>query len=427
MQEALHNKKVSIIMKRTLQLLVLELSVFYSQLQIKRNTTFNKWTLRRRYSKGLKYDSNLVCKLNRSLYVLKQAPHMWNERFNNYILKLKFERSKNDYCLYVRKTNNNVVYLLVYVDDLLLIGNSIDEIEIVKSLLKEEFEMKNLGNIDVYLGVKVVRNIENCEMKIHQKSFILNLLKRFGMENSNCCDTPMEPKLYLTKDSNEELTKKPYKELIGCLMYLMLTSRPDLSVSVNYLSRFQNCATESHWNHLKRVLRYLKKSINMVLMYDGKSDEILVAYSDSDWGNDVDDRKSTSGYIIKLYGCTISWLSKKQPTVSLSSTEAEYIDLCVTTCEIIAVKKLLQDLNIKLESPISIYEDNMSCIKIAEEPKEHQRMKHIDIKYNFVRDLVQENVINILYKPTKEQVADFFTKSLSKIPFEQFRYNVGII
>lgn len=287
--------------------------------------------------------------------------------------------------------------------------------------------MKDLGNVDVYLGVKIVRNFEKCEMKISQKPFIKNLLKRFGMEFCNGVDTPMEPKLCLTKNSKDPSTKEPYKELIGCLMYVMLTSRPDLSVSVNYLSRFQNCATDSHWIHLKRILRYLKKTENIELLYDGKTDDILFGYSDADWGNDVDDRKSLSGFLIKVFGCTVSWVTKKQPTVSLSSTEAEYVALCVTSCEVLFVKKLLEDLNIFIDSAIPIFEDNMSCITIAEEPKEHQRMKHIDIKYNFVRDLVKNGILQILYKPSKDQVADFFTKSLPKILFEKFRNIIGFI
>lgn len=220
--------------------------------------------------------------------------------------------------------------------------------------------------------------------------------------------------------------KYPYRELVGCLMYVMMSCRPDLSASINFFSRYQSSYTECHWNHLKRILRYIKRTIDFELVYSKTdNDTPLQGYADADWGNDVNDRKSISGYVFKVFNCTVSWCSRKQQSVSLSSTEAEYVALCNAACEGIWLKELLEELGVTVET-VKIFEDNQACIKIAEEPREHKRMKHIDIKYNFIRDAVQLGKVKVKFLPSKKQIADIMTKALPKFQFIELRKKLGL-
>jgi hypothetical protein len=209
-------------------------------------------------------------------------------------------------------------------------------------------------------------------------------------------------------------------------MYLMLGSRPDLSFAVNFFSRYQNCFTDEHWSYLKQVLRYVKYSLDFELIY--KRDiikEPLVGYADADWANDVSDRKSITGYLFEVFGCTVSWISRKQPTVSLSSTEAEYIALCDAAKEAIFLRNVLNELGVDVEST-TIHEDNQACIQIARNPVEHKRLKHVDTKCHFIRDLVEENKIKLKYINTKEQKADILTKALSAHQFTSLCQSIGL-
>ncbi|XP_065085933.1 uncharacterized protein LOC135707939 [Ochlerotatus camptorhynchus] len=218
----------------------------------------------------------------------------------------------------------------------------------------------------------------------------------------------MEPGLKLEKKKDtKEMTSKPYRELIGCLMYLMVTSRPDICAAVNYFAAFQCCATEEHWVHLKRVLRYLQGTTDYKLVYRRQvSPTILEAYADADWGNDPNDRRSVSGFVIKLCGSVVAWTTKKQSSVALSTTEAELMALCLTSCELAWMAKLLSSIGCAMNEPINIFEDNQPCIAIIVEPGKQKRLKHVDIQHFFVRELVEDGKLRIVYLPTEQQIAD---------------------
>lgn len=212
-------------------------------------------------------------------------------------------------------------------------------------------------------------------------------------------------------------------------MYLMLCTRPDLSIAVNILSRYSNKENKELWICLKRVLRYLKGSINIKLIYvKNDYNNLLSGYVDSDWGgNDTTDRKSTTGYLFKLFNkCTICWNSRKQLSVAASSTEAEYMALFEAVREALWLKSLAQSINIKVTKPIIIYEDNNGCISIASNPTSHKRSKHIDIKYHFSREQVEKNVIKLEHVSTGNQLADALTKPLPVVKFQEFRTKMGL-
>lgn len=366
-----------------------------------------------------------VCKLNKSLYGLKQSPRCWNTRFNDFILSLGFNRSRSDYCLYIYK-GCETMFILLYVDDVLIVGNE-TEIKSIKEKLSEEFEMTDMGELKYFLGLHINRDMKNGILRINQKRCIENILKRFNMEECKGIATPIETNLKLLKGNGLLRTEKPFRELIGCLMYVMLGTRPDICLAVGFFSRFQETAEEEHWVCLKRVLRYLKHTINYELVFN-KTENVkpIFGFVDADWGSDPNDRKSISGYLFKVYGCTISWTSKKQQTVSLSSTEAEYIAACSAACEVLWLKNILLDMNITINTPINIFEDNQGCIQIAKNP-DTKRTKHIDIKHHFIREQINEGVINLVYIPTNDQLADVLTKGLPRVSFEKFRTGIGIL
>lgn len=371
-----------------------------------------------------------VCKLNKSLYGLKQASRKWNECFHSHVTQLGFKRSEYDYCLYIKSDGNVIIYLLLYVDDLMIVTDNEEKLNEVKLSLSSRFEMKDMKSVKYFLGLTIERDMKNGTMSISQKDYLVKVLQRFGMENCNGISTPMECSLKMLKPDVPESSSspKPYRELIGCLMYVMMTSRPDLSAAVNYLSQFQSCATDEHWQHLKRVLRYIKQTIDIKMIFNRNNDmDAIIGYADADWANDVNDRRSVSGNVFKVFGSTVSWMTRKQPTVSLSSTEAEFISLSVAACEATWIGNVLKELSVPIDGPITMYEDNQACIHIADDPREHRRMKHIDVKYNHIRELISNKVIKIEYKSTKEQLADIMTKGLPTNQFVILRDMLGLL
>jgi len=347
--------------------------------------------------------------------------------FHNYMLTLEFVRSAYDSCLYTRKSAKVEMYLILYVDDIVLASNSLEEIQLVKEQLKRKFEMDDMQEISNFLGMKIGYDMARSTLKINQSKYVKDLLKRFGMEDCKPSLVPLETNLKLTRNHNMEgTTQHPYRELVGCLTYLMITSRPDISIAVNYLSRFQSGATDEHWTHLKRVLRYLQGTKDYFLEYRHNQEEPIVGFADADWGSDMESRHSTSGYIFQIFGNTVLWTTRKQGTIALSSTEAEYVALSQSSCEAMWLENLLTEFGVHLNSPLIIYEDNQSCMYIAEEPREQKRMKHLDIRYNFIRECIQNGRIQLKYIPSENQLADMFTKGLSSAVFTKHRFAIGL-
>lgn len=250
-------------------------------------------------------------------------------------------------------------------------------------MLNREFEMKDLGLISDFLGINVRQNLKSGVTELCQKTYLENVLKRFNMYNCKPICTPMDQnfdiRILENKCEVNKKTEKLCRQIIGCLMYAVSGTRPDFCVVVSRLSRYQDCASEMLLKALKRVLRYTKHTINYKLLYKS-DDENLVGYCDADWGGDIKDRKSTTGYCFIFSSCLISWCSKKQSNVSISSTEAEYVALSMAASE-------LNDLNISNVSPVTMLCDNQSAITIAN-TNSVKILKHIDIKFHFVRELI---------------------------------------
>ncbi len=233
-------------------------------------------------------------------------------------------------------------------------------------------------------------NIEthNDSLTIDLSHYIADILNRFGMTDCNTVSTPMMKNLKLSKGSDENHTSEPYRELLDSLMYLMLGTRPDICFALSYLSRFQDNATDDHYAQLKRLLRYLKGTIDLKLTYTRKNDAPLVNYVDADWANDPETRRSTSGFVFMVFGNVVSWSTKRQGLVTLSTCEAEFVAACTAACEGLWMKKVLEDLKVEISLPITIYEDNLGTIMVSKNP-ETRRSKHIDTKFHFLRELTR--------------------------------------
>lgn len=374
---------------------------------------------------GVALRSGEVCLLHRSLYGLKQSPRCWNSHFNEFLTTLGFTRSKHDYCLYVRACGDDTVYIVVYVDDLLIAAGNETDIERVKIKLMQEFEMTDMKQLHHFLGIKIDRDLDRGLTKLSQTGQIEKVIARFGMENCNPAKTPAEPKLQLKQEAGG--CAYPYRELIGSLMYIMMGSRPDLCFIVGYLARFQDAAGEEHWKHAKRVLRYLQATKKIGLVYRKNPKEPTVAaYVDADFASDETDRKCVSGFLLKVHGNTVAWSSKKQSTVAMSSTEAEYVAMSSCVSETIWMTGLMADLqHDALLFPVPLYEDNQGAIAMAER-EETRRVKHIDVKFHFIRNAVADGKIKLIYIPTQKQQADILTKSLAAPTFVALRSKLGL-
>lgn len=360
-------------------------------------------------------DNNIV-KLKKSLYGLKSSPKSWNNKVNSVIIREGFIRSKCDPCLYKKCSGESKIFILIYVDDLLIFGTNECEVTNMKNILHKEFKMKDLGLISDFLGINVKQNFENGITVLSQRNYLENVLKRFNMENCKPMLTPLDIN-FNTKifDVNIECDKDIEgicRQIIGCLMYAVSGTRPDLCFAVSLLSRYQKCSNSALLSALKRVLRYVKHTLDYKLVYKCNN-SVLQGYCDADWGGDHRDRKSTSGYLFTFANCLIMWCSKKQSSVSLSSTEAEYVSMSMAASEACWLINLLKDLDFKNNSPVQLYCDNQSAILNASTDSV-KRLKHVDIRYHFIKDLIKNNKICIKYISTCEQLADMLTKPLSK-------------
>ena len=377
-----------------------------------------------------KEKEHLVCRLRRSLYGLKQSPRCWNSVLDRKLKSMGFVQTIGDPCIYVKEENGDIFVIAVYVDDMILAGKSDEKINEVKQALSELFQMKDMGELHYFLGVKVIQKPELKEVWIGQEAYTKSVLERFGMDNSKPVNTPVNPRKKLKKaaDDSPRVDQVNYQCAVGHLLYLSTKTRPDIAYAVSDVARFSADPTEEHWAAVKRIMRYLNGTRDMGLLYDGTGSKTTscVGYSDADWAGDLDDRKSTSGYVFQISNAAVSWRSKKQPCVALSTAEAEYMALASATQEAVWLRQLLSDLKNKPTGPTLILEDNQAAICMAKNAQYHGRAKHIDIKYHFIREHVANAAVKLQYCRTEEMIADIFTKGLGAVQFVKLRKMLGV-
>ena len=284
--------------------------------------------------------------------------------------------------------------------------------------------MKDLGEAKNCLGMRITRNQKEGKIWIDQIEYIKNILEKFNMGECRPVSTPMETGISFNND-DKCLETVPYQEAIGCLLYLSQISRPDICYSVNSLSKYNKCPNSSHWKAVKRVFRYLKGTLNYKLEYDKKKNDKMIFYSDADWANSSD-RHSISGSCTILHGGAINWFSKKQRTIALSTTEAEYMALSFTAQEALWIRQLVKEIYGEVNNPMEIRCDNLGSTSLSRNKIVSPKSKHIDVRHHFIRELAEERIINVDYLPTQEMVADIFTKPLEKGKFEKFADYLGL-
>lgn len=367
-----------------------------------------------------------ICKLDKALYGLKQAPRAWYSKLSAKLTTLGFHSSKADTSLFIYHKSDITMFVLIYVDDIIVTSSSDQAISALLHDLNDNFALKDLGDLHFFLGIEVQKTPHG--LLLNQEKYANDLLARVGMKHCTPCPTPLScsEKLSLldgTPLGTEDSTH--YRSIVGGLQYLTLT-RPDLSFSVNKICQFLHAPTTSHWTAVKRILRYVKGTINVGLTLQKSPSTLLSGFSDADWAGCLDDRRSTGGFAIFYGPNLISWSARKQATVSRSSTEAEYKSLANATAEIIWVEALLKELGISLNDKPCLWCDNLGATYLSANPVFHARTKHIEIDFHFVRERVASKSLDIRFISSKDQIADGFTKALPYKEFTEFKRNLNL-
>ena len=364
---------------------------------------------------GVELDKDFDClELVKAIYGLKQASRVWNETFDEFVCSIGFQISAFDPCLYIKIVEGHCVLLLVYVDDVLVTGSSTELIARTKIDLKGRFEMTDSGKCAFVLGIELVDN-DDGSVTMCQRRYINDILKRFGMDDCKAVISPTDISTKLLPSDAPTKVDAPFREAVGARMHLMTATRPDIAYAVGYVSRFMENPQVEHWVAVKRILRYLQGTKTHGICFQPGDKIDFCGDSDADWAGDHFDRKSTSGYAFILMSAPISWGSKKQSSVSLSTSEAEYIALSLAIQEGKWIHHLLCEIldAASEQGPnLKIYKDNQSCIKMTKNPVNHDRAKHIDIKYHHIRDEIKRGEVYLEYCQTSNMLADIMTKGL---------------
>ena len=381
-------------------------------------------------------DEDLVCQLEKGLYGLKQSGRLWYKKLAATLVQMGFKILKSDSSVYILDNGIIKVILPVFVDDCTLVSKSKSAIQDLKQKLLSKFKLRDLGPTKLLLGVAITRDLSKHSIFLSQKHYVEDILERFHMSDCKPVSTPMEPGLRLSAsqcsandEEKEAMASVPYINAVGALMYLAIATRPDIAYTVSVLSRFNSNPGPEHWKAVKHLFRYLKGTMDYSLTYlpsASPTNERFEVYSDADHGGNPDTGKSTSAYVIKMGTGAVSWSSKLQSIVALSTTEAEYVSAVSAGSEAIWVRQLLTELGYKPSGPSTLHLDNQSAMQVAKNPEHYGRMKHLDLRYYWLRDEVEKGTLAIDYVPTDSMVADILTKSLARVKVEEGCRQLGL-
>ena len=382
---------------------------------------------------GFNNGSDDVCKLKKTIYGLKQSGREWNKKLESTLKSFGLRKSRVDPCVFF--TDDIELILAIYVDDILIFWKNATKRDEIKQSLSSTFKMKDMGTACNCVGLHITYDQNNGDIALDQSTYINEILCRFGMNDCKPVSTPSDTNQKLSADmcdsnemKHESLTNVPYQEAVGSLLYLAQGTRPDIAFAVNDVSRFNNKFGVAHWTAVKRIFRYLRGTVDLKLVYSKTGNQMLNGFTDADWASDVDKRRSCTGYVFKMCNGAISWNSKRQPTVALSSTEAEYMALSSALQEAMWLKQFGQDFDVEIKQlPVEIGCDNQSAIKLAESDGYRARSKHIDVRHHYIREKVNDSTIRINHVPTDQMVADNLTKAVPLIKHSFCTQGMGII
>jgi len=372
-----------------------------------------------------------VLKLVRAIYGLKQAGRVWHQKLCHVLANLGFSRSAADECVYIKKSRDSILIITIYVDDLGLFTTSKEEMVQLKGELKSYFTMTDLGEMKKILGIQVIRDRKARTLKITQGAYIDKILARFNMVDANPVTTPLPKNIKINDieappDDQTANTYVPYAKAIGSLMYAAIQTQPDIAFAVQNLSQYTSQPAPEHWTAVKRVLRYLKGTRDEGIIFKGAETlPKLEIFSDADFANRAD-AKSISGYACIMDGACIAWSSKKQGTVALSTTEAEYIALTHAAKQMIWIRRLLNEIGLDQSKATLIRCDNLSAITITHDTTYHAHTKHINIAYHFIHEKVASNEALLTHVASKDNIADIMTKAISPENHNKLKGLLGI-
>ncbi|GJZ19032.1 zinc finger, CCHC-type containing protein [Tanacetum coccineum] len=355
-----------------------------------------------------------VCKLVKSLYGLKQAPKQLHQNFDEVVLSSGFLLNQSDKCLYSKfDSSDKGVIICLYVDDMFIFGTDQNQVDNTKKFLSSRFSMKDMGEADVILGIKI--KCENKGIVITQSHYIEKILNKFNREDCSSVSTFMDSEEKLKPNTSKLVDQLEYSRAIGCLMYAITSTRLDIAYAVGRLSKFTSNTSRQHWQAITRVFKYLKGTMNYGLLYVGYP-SVLEAYSDASWINHVEDSSSTSGWMFLLGGGAISWASKKQTCITDSTMESEFVALAAAGKEVEWLRNLVHEILIwpKPIAPISIQCDSAPTMAKAYSKLYNGKSRHLGVRHSMVRELIRNGVISIEFVRMQHNLADHLTKGLAR-------------
>lgn len=369
-----------------------------------------------------------VCKLNKSIYGLKQAARVWNKALDRKMVETGFVQSKTDPCLYIYPVAGKDCYSIQHVDDLLFAASDESLIDKLTARLSSDFELKDLGKLKHFLGIDVKTTPEGG-FQLSQHGYIDKMASELGLLDCKPSKYPLDPGYYQIEDDKYINNNTEYRKIIGMLLYAAINSRPDISASVNILAQRMEKPRELDLLEAKRVVKYLLGTKNIRLNFSGGAVDNFSfrAYSDANWAESKEDRKSNSGILCLMNGAPVSWSSRKQGIVATSTTEAEFYAIAEAAKEMMWLRQLLLDMNVSAPLPLHISSDNQSAIKMLENEKFSHRTKHIDVQYHFLKDMIRNKSIVLSYVPTETNAADLLTKPLAGPKIAKLRGLAGFI
>ena len=347
------------------------------------------------------------------------------------VIKLHFKQCTIDQAIFVKHGPTTLIIIVVHVDDCTIAASSLALIVAFKAELTKHVEITDLGELHWLLGIEVTRNREERSLALSHRSYLDSIIRRFNFDDLKPVSSPMEPNVRLSTSQSPStgagyaaMQHIPYQEAVGSLMYAALGTRPDISYAVTNVSRFSSNPGTPHWDAVRRIYRYLLGTKDLRLTYGGV-EKALVGYTDADGSMD-EDRKAISGYAFLIDGGAVSWSSKKQEIVSLSMTESEYVAATHATKEALWLRSLIAEVFSPVEGPVTLFSDNQSAIALAKDHQYHARTKHIDVRFHFIRWVIDDGKLHLIFCPTNDMVADSLTKALPSPKVKHFAAELGL-
>ena len=377
----------------------------------------------------------LVCRLKKSIYGLKQASRQWYLKFHSVVTSYGFVENKVDQCIYCKVSGRKFIFLILYVDDILLASSDLGLMHETKRMLSNNFDMKDLGEASFVLGIEIHRNRSCRSLGLSQRAYVDRVLERFSMQ---LCKPGIDPvckgdKLSLAQCPQSDIEKAqmkniPYASALGSIMYAQVCTRPDIAFATGLLGKYQSNPGHDHWVAAKKVMRYLKRTKDYMLIYKHVQDLQLVGYSDSNFAGCQDEKKSTTGYIFKLAGGAVSWKSEKQKLIASSTMQAEFVACFSATTQAIWLRNLIKELTVFdfVDRPIQLYCDSNSAVLFINNNRGLKGSKHMEVKYLTIKEKVQNGDVAVEHISTDDMIADPLTKGLRPCVFERHVINMGL-